>query len=114
MTENSSAASVLSALSDPSPVVRSNVYDALLNYSAIRAGVNSLMDAGYAPVLVEKAGKETDDVRHMPLNLLYNVCKVRAKRKSRRDKSRRHVFGYIHGVQSRLFHSYSLRYKRRE
>ncbi|GMI02783.1 hypothetical protein TrLO_g14417 [Triparma laevis f. longispina] len=75
MTENKSAVEVLSALSDASPIVRSNIYDALVNYSAVREGVNQLVEAGYAPVLVEKAGKETDDVRHMPLNLLYNACK---------------------------------------
>ena len=75
LLSNNSAVAILPALSDPSPVVRSNAYDALLNFSSIRNGVDALVEAGYPNILVDKALKEADDVRHYPLQLLYNCIK---------------------------------------
>jgi len=71
----SSAPLILPTLSDPSPIVRSNLYDACLNYTATREGIDQLVSAGFVPVLVKKATSESDDVRHLPLQLLYNCIK---------------------------------------
>lgn len=77
MIEEDTANAVLKAINDPSPTVRSNVYDALLNLSQIRAGITALVSAGYPTVLVEKSKTESnDDVRHLPLRLLYEVIKT--------------------------------------
>ena len=76
MVKERSAEAVISALSDPTPEVRSNVYDALLNFSAIHSGSDALVEAGYCKVLVENSTKESnDDVRHLPLLLLHNCVK---------------------------------------
>lgn len=75
MIESESAKVVVKALSDADAKVRANVYDALLNLSAVRAGVDALVSAGYPLILVGKGGSEVDDVRHLPLQLLYNCIK---------------------------------------
>ena len=44
--------------------------------SQIRSGVDALVSAGYAKILVEKSTSERDDdVRHLPLRLLYECVK---------------------------------------
>jgi hypothetical protein len=75
LTETSAAPLILPTLSDPSPVVRSNLYDCCLNYTAVREGIDQVVSGGFVPVLVKKATSESDDVRHLPLQLLYNCIK---------------------------------------
>ncbi|GMI21266.1 hypothetical protein TeGR_g5309 [Tetraparma gracilis] len=75
MIKEDAPGQVLSAISDSSPVVRSNVYEALQSLSCVRAGVSALVAAGYAPALVAKAKSEADDVRHQPLQLLLACIK---------------------------------------
>ena len=76
MIENQTAKAIVKGLSDPTPTVRSNVYDALLNLSQIRAGLDAIVEADYPKTLVEKSTTERDDaVRHLPLRLLYECVK---------------------------------------
>ena len=76
MIETKTCEMVIKGLDDESPVVRENVYTALLNLSAIHNGVVALVDSSYPKLLCEKSNMEIDDVRHLPLSLLYNCIKV--------------------------------------
>ena len=76
MIETRTCEAVVKGLDDSSPVVRENVYTALLNLSAIHDGVLALVSSNYSKLLCEKSNSEIDDVRHLPLSLLYNCIKV--------------------------------------
>ena len=76
MIESGTALATLPCLSDSSSVVRSNAYDCLQSLSTLSSsGVTALVAAGYSEVCVTKSGDEEEELRHLPLQLLYNCIK---------------------------------------
>ena len=76
MLRNSTASIIAAALDDSNVLVRSNVYEALLNFSRGPSPyLKSIIAAKYASMLVAKSANEVSEVQPLVLRLLYNCIK---------------------------------------
>jgi len=72
--EGATVVEILNGIKDPSDIVRSNVYDCILNVTRTRSGVEACVVAGVASSFAEVARRELDQFKPKVLATLHNMA----------------------------------------